>query len=119
MPYGYDDDVWEEAKSEAKRILADRARKRGMIPYSELVEQIQAITFDPHDARFFHFLCDISTEEARTGRGMMTALVVHKEGDMQPGPGFFELAQKLDRDTTDILSCWVEEFKKVHAAWQP
>jgi hypothetical protein len=27
---------------------------------------------------------------------MITALVVHKSGDMQPGPGFFELAQRLN-----------------------
>ena len=47
---------------------------------------------------------------------MMTALVVHKEGDYQPGPGFFELAKELGRDVTDIEKCWVAEFKRVHAA---
>jgi hypothetical protein len=36
---------------------------------------------------------------------------------MQPGPGFFELAEKLGRDTSDILDCWVNELKKVHAYW--
>ncbi len=41
-------------------------------------------------------------------------IVVHKEGDMQPGPGFFELAGELGRDTSDILVCWVEELKMVH-----
>jgi len=116
MPYGYDDTLWNAAKREAKEILAERARVRGMIPYSELVSRIQAISFGPHDPRFFHFLGEISTEEVRSGRGMMTALVAHKEGDMQPGPGFFELAQSLGRDTTDITACWVEEFKKVYTA---
>ena len=93
MPQGYDDAVWNAAKREAKEILAERARVRGMIPYSELTSRIQAISFGPHDPRFFHFLGEISAEESQTGRGMMTALVVYKEGDMQPGPGFFELAQ--------------------------
>ena len=88
-----------------------------MIPYSELVSKIESIRIDPHEDRFFHFLGEISTVEAKAGRGMMTALVVHKDGDMQPGPGFFKLAQSLGRDTTDITACWVEEFKKVHAAW--
>jgi hypothetical protein len=47
-------------------------------------------------------LGEISLEGA-AGRGMLSVIVVHKDGDMQPGPGFFELAEELDRDTSDIL----------------
>ena len=47
----------------------------------------------------------------------MSALVVHKIGDMQPGPGFFELAEELGKDTSDILRCWMAELKKVHSSW--
>lgn len=117
MPYGHDDESWERAKREAKAVIAERARVRGMIPYSELVSQIHAILFDPHDAQLFHLLGEISKEEDEAGRGMITALVVHKEGDMEPGPGFFEFAQELGRDATDITKCWIEEAKAVHAAW--
>jgi molybdopterin synthase catalytic subunit len=49
---------------------------------------------------------------------MLTALVVHKHGDMQPGPGFFELAQALGKDTSDILKFWIEEVKRVFAGWK-
>jgi hypothetical protein len=42
---------------------------------------------------------------------------VHKSGDRQLGPGFFELAEELGSDTSDILRCWIEELKKVHAYW--
>jgi hypothetical protein len=45
-------------------------------------------------------------------------IVVHKAGDMQAGPGFFELARSLGRDTSDILAFWAEELKKVHAYCQ-
>ena len=38
---------------------------------------------------------------AWAGRGMLSVIVVHKVGDMQPGPGFFQLAKKLGRDTSD------------------
>jgi hypothetical protein len=48
---------------------------------------------------------------------MESVVVVHKIGDMQPGPGFFELAQLLGRDTSDILRCWVSELHRVHAIW--
>lgn len=116
MPYGYDQTDWENAKREAKKLIVERARTRGFIPYSDLVAGIDSIRFAPHEARFFHFLGEISEEEDAAGRGMMTALVVHKDGDMQPGPGFFELAKNLGRDVSDIEKCWVAEFKKVHAA---
>jgi molybdopterin synthase catalytic subunit len=108
---------WELAKAQAKAAIVERARRRGMIPYSELVKKITAIEFEPHEALFFKLLGEISAKEFRAGRGMLTALVTHKDGDMQPGPGFFELAQSLGLDTSDILTCWVEQFKKVHFVW--
>ena len=119
MRYGFKDTDWEEAKREAKEILADRARMRDVISYSDLVARINAINFDPHEFAFFHFLGEISREEADAGRGMMTALVVHKAADMQPGPGFYELAQELGRDVRDITACWVQESRIVYAAWAP
>lgn len=121
MPYGYDDSFWAAAKQEAKALLTERAcapGPEGTMPYSELAAKIDAIRFEPHEVRFFHFLGEISEEEDRAGRGMMTVLVVHKSGDMRPGPGFFELAQRLGRDVTDIDKCWVAEFNKVRAAWR-
>ena len=94
-----------------------RAKMRGMIAYSDLVAEIRKIKLGAHDPRLFHFLGEISADEDAAGRGMLTVLVVHKNGDMQPGPGFFELAGTLGRDTTDILKCWVEELHRVHAVW--
>lgn len=88
-----------------------------MIAYSDFVKQIHSIQLEYHDPRLFHFLGEISLEENDAGRGMLSALVVHKHGDYQPGPGFFELAGKLGRDTSDIVKCWIEEVKKVFAAW--
>jgi molybdopterin synthase catalytic subunit len=65
-----------------------------------LVKKIKSIKLDAHDPRLFHMLGEISSEEDTAGRGMLTVVVVHKVGDMQPGPGFFELAKHLGRDTT-------------------
>jgi hypothetical protein len=50
---------------------------------------------------------------------MLTCLVVHKRGDYQLGPGFFELARDLGRDTSDIEKCWIQEVKRVFEAWNP
>jgi len=115
--YGFTDKQWNAAKKEAKESLITRAQVRGMMPYSELAQLIQSIQVEAHDQRLFHLLGEISTEEDDAGRGMLSVIVVHKVGDMQPGPGFFELAEELGRDTSDILECWVKELHKVHAYW--
>ena len=90
-----------------KHILVERAKVRGMIPYSELVEQVKTIELEPWSVALASMLGEISTEEDAAGRGMLSVIVVHKYGDMQPGPGFFELAEELGRDTSDILLCWI------------
>jgi len=115
--YGFTQQQWDAAKEEVKRVLIERAKVRGMIPYSELVTQIRAIDLEAHDQRLFNLLGEVSSEEDAVGRGMLTVIVVHKDGDMQPGPGFFELAKELGRDTSDILECWVKELHHVHGYW--
>ena len=115
--HGFDPSAWEAVKNEARAIMIARASVRGMIPYSELVAQIQSVKMAPHDARLAHFLGEIAAEDDEAGLGLTTVVVVHKNGDMQPGPGFFELAKSRGRNTDDILSCWVNELHKVHGIW--
>ncbi len=115
--YGFDIEDWNAAKEEMREALAERAKVRGMIPYSELVNQVTTISLEPNSYALAAMLGEISAEEDDAGRGMLTVIVVHKEGDMQPGPGFFELAGDLGRDTSDILKCWVDELHTVHRVW--
>jgi len=117
LKHGFSQTDWDAAKEEARTVMIERAKVRGMIPYSNLVKQLRSIKLEAHDPRLFHMLGEISSEEDAAGRGMLTVVVVHKDGDMQPGPGFFELAKQLGRDTSNILKCWVNELHKVHAAW--
>jgi hypothetical protein len=117
VPYGFTDRDWNAAKNEMRAILVARAKVRGMIPYGELVQQIRTIHLQPDSLALSAMLGHISIAEADAGRGMLTVIVVHKHGDMQPGPGFFELARNLGRDTNDILKCWVDELHKVHGCW--
>jgi hypothetical protein len=81
------------------------------------VARIQTIPLEARDPRLFHLLGEVSSEEDAAGRGMLSVIVVHKDGDMQPGPGFFDLARDLGRDTSDILVCWITELRRVHAQW--
>lgn len=115
--YGYSLVDWNKAKEEMRQTLIKRAKVRGMMPYSELVAEVRTISLKPESYALAAMLGEISSEEDAAGRGMLTVIVVHKSGDMQPGPGFFELARELGRDTSDILRCWVDELKRVHAYW--
>jgi len=112
--YGYKVEDWEAAKEEMRQILVERARLRGTIPYSDLVSRIETISMEPDSFALAQMPGEISEEEDAAGRGMLSVIVVHKVGDMQPGPGFFQLAKKLGRNTSDKTTCWVEELRWVH-----
>jgi len=112
------DAQWDAAKSEAKVVLAESAKRGHTIAYSDFVKKVHAISLEHRDPRLFHFLGEISAEEHAAGRGMLTAIVVHKHGDMKPGPGFFELAKKLGHKTTNVDKFWIDELNKVFAVWK-
>ena len=109
--------MWDAAKAEIRKALAERARIGKTISYSELVKTIRAIRFEPTSRALAAMLCEVSAAENARGRGMLSVIVVHSDGDMQPGSGFFELAEALGRDTSDKLKCWVTELDTVHRNW--
>lgn len=116
--FGFTPHEWASLKHKAKEILIARAKlPNGTISYSDLASQLTVARLEARDQRLFHLLGEISEEENAAGRGMLSVIVVHKSGDMQPGPGFFELAKKLGRDTSDILRCWIEELNNVREYW--
>lgn len=115
--FGFPRSVWREAMDQAKAALVERARLRGMMTYSELAEAITAIDLSAHDVRLFSLLGQLSEEEYKAGRGMISALVVHKHGDMEPGLGFYDLAKELGLDTSDRLACWIGQVHQVHDYW--
>jgi len=114
---GLDQATWNAVKGEIRLVLITRARLRGLIPYSEVTSQLESAAIDPHSQIFAHLLGEISEEEDQAGRGMLSVIVVHKEGDMRPGPGFFELAQGLGRKVADLDKTWLQELDCVHRYW--
>jgi hypothetical protein len=116
---GFSDAAWEAAKAEGKAALAECARAKRIISYTDFMHHICSISFEtPYDSRLPQLLAEISTEEAKAGRGMMTALVVRKNGDQRPGGGFFELAKRLGFDISDREKFWLEQLNKVFGSWQ-
>lgn len=54
--FGLSNQEWNSAKKEIKKILIDRAKVRGMIPYSELAKNVRSIQLEAHDIRLFHLI---------------------------------------------------------------
>lgn len=111
--FGISTETWESAKQEAKGAILQRAKVKKTLTYSDLVGKISAMPFSPDDPRLFELLGELSIEGDAAGLGMISALVVHKTGDLKPGPGFFELAKRLGRNTSDGDKCWVAELNNV------
>ena len=109
--------AWEAVKTEARQAMMAVAARRRVIAYSELVARIYSLDLEPQGERLAYLLGEISTAEHEAGRGMLTVLVVHKQGDQMPGPGFFQLASSLGHDTKDREALWIGELEKVYGAW--
>jgi len=114
---GYPVRKWDAAKREVRAVLIERAKAGDIIPYVELTRNITAIQLEPQSFALTIMLREIAAEEHAAGRGMLTALVVYSSGDMQPGPGFFDLADRLGKNTNDTLKCWIKELKRVYGYW--
>ncbi len=115
--HGFSQDVWDAAKAEARQAMIAVAARCDVITYSDLIDEIEACELEPHGPQLAHMLGEISEEEDKAGRGMLTVLVVHKFGDYMPGLGFFELARSLGYDTNDREAFWIGELERVHGTW--
>jgi hypothetical protein len=113
--YGYSELQWETGKREVIGILRQRASQRQLIAYGELSSKLTSIQVGPHDSAMGAMLGQISEEEDACGRGMLSVIVVHKEGDQKPGKGFYDCAAQLGRDITDQDRMWVDELNRVFA----
>ena len=116
--FGYNKTQWEAFKAEARAILVAEATRRGMITYGDLAKQMTTIPVEAHDMVLWEIIGDVGRDEEQAGRGILSVLVVHKHGDMEPGGGFYDLAKFFGRKTTDRTKCFVEEMHKVHAVWR-
>jgi hypothetical protein len=116
-PFGYPGRQWSGAKREARDVLVEAAKGQTTVAYSDLIAEISVIALEAYDIRLNTLLGQISEEENSAGRGMLSVVVVHKEGDQRPGQGFFEGAKKLGYTVTDRDEFWIKMLNKVHGCW--
>lgn len=113
--------LWERLKQEMQNAIIEKAKTRSMVTYSELVNKLTSLQLDTKQAHHRDILAkmlgEISIAEDKAGRGMLSALVIHKAGDMEPGQGFFECAKSLNKSIPDKTKFWIQQVKKVHKYW--
>jgi len=117
MEPGFSPAEWSRAKKETCKILSGKAAARQMVTYGDLAREVAAVRFEAHEPALWHLIGEISEEEELAGRGLLSVIVVHKKGDMEPGPGFFQLASAHGRDVTDQTAFWISEVKRVFDYW--
>jgi hypothetical protein len=105
------------AKTEVNRTLVKIAKRGRTITYSDLVLRVKAIKLRPNDPRLARLFTEISCEEVKVGRGMLSVLVVRMD-TRRPGVGFFVLAEKLGRNVSDREAFWRRETNRVFRAWR-
>jgi hypothetical protein len=115
--HGFAQADWDAARVEAKQEMIAVAVAQRTMTYTELAARITSIFLQADDPRLSFLMDGISREESLAGRGMLTAVVVHKH-DRQPGHGFFKLAKALGRNTSCKLTFYAKELAKVYKSWK-
>lgn len=103
--------------------LVRLAQNNLLAAYSEVAPLI-GLSMDSEEDRneIARLLGEIAVHEHEAGRPMLTALVVHKGNDNNPGEGFFSIAHDLglysgSRDPMDRLIFWSNQVTEVHNHW--
>lgn len=122
--YGYSTSEWESTREWITRRLRKVARARGTITYSELAGEMAVaglIPLDPHNPALAALLGQVNVLEREGGRPLISALVVHKGGDLEPGAGFWAFARELGIDPGSgphaRLDFWSRELESCYAHW--
>jgi len=100
-----------------------RAHPGRLTTYSDIAP-LADLTMDVEEDRekMSRLLEEILVHEAHAGRPLLTAIVVHRGNDNNPGEGFFSAATELgkfngSREQMARLEFWVRQVSDVHAYW--
>jgi hypothetical protein len=122
--YGYSQGEWESARDWTTRRLRKVARDRTTIPYSDLsseMAQAGEIPLEPHSSALAALLGHVNLLEYEEGRPLISALVIYKGGDAEPGPGFWNFAKALGIDVGSgsqaRLDFWSREVERCYECW--
>jgi hypothetical protein len=111
--FGLSDEEWLAALSETRGAILEAAYERRMTWYGEVASKVESITVEPYSALMNHLLGGIFEAECEAGRPALTSIVTHKDGDKEPGLGFYEMARSLGYRFSEPFVFWAEQVQKV------
>lgn len=103
--------------------LVELARAERLTTYSDIAPLAGlSMDVDEDRERISQLLGEIVRHEIAADRPMLTAIVVHRGSDNNPGEGFFAIATELNRfngsrQQMHRLEFWVRQVGEVHAHW--
>ncbi|MBL0572769.1 MULTISPECIES: hypothetical protein [Aeromonas] len=103
--------------------LQKLARSQNLAAYSDVAPLVGlSMDNDADRNEIARLLGEIAIHENSEGRPMLTALIVHRGHDNNPGEGFFGIAQELGlfngtRDQIAKLTFWANQVTQVHNYW--
>jgi hypothetical protein len=103
--------------------LTELARARQLTTYSDIAPLAGlSMENDEDRERISQLLGEIVLHESANGRPMLTALVVHRGSDNNPGEGFFAIANEVgrfngSRQKLPRLEFWVRQVQEVYDYW--
>lgn len=103
--------------------LVTLAGERRLTTYSDIAPLLGLSMDNEIDReRISEILGEILRHEIAQGRPLLTAIVVHRGTDNNPGEGFFSTAREFGRfdggrDQLRRLEFWVLEVNRVYAQW--
>ena len=113
-----------EVRDDIREKLIQIARSQDLVSYDGLNKQLDLgldFTSPPDRNLIGDWLGEISEYKVRAGRHMLSAIVVHREGEGfgDPGKGFYEYARELGAyQGGDDLGFWAKEVKWLHDYWR-
>lgn len=104
-------------KDEIRNILIGIANggENSFICYSDLAKRITSVDLTERSTELWGLLGEISEQEVRNNRAMLSVVVGSKNNDNKPGHGFFQLAERLGRKqkNEDEDFFWLKELNLV------
>jgi hypothetical protein len=103
--------------------LLELARAGGLTAYSDIAPLAGlSMANDADRDEMSELLGEILRHEVAHDRPLLTAIVVHKGNDNNPGEGFFAIANELghfngSRESIARLTFWMRQVQEVNAYW--
>ena len=103
--------------------LTRLAKNQNLAAYSDVAPLIGlSMDIDADRNEIAMLLGEIAQYENENNRPMLTALIIHRGNDNNPGEGFFSIATEFglyngSRDEITRVSFWSNQVTQVHNHW--